>query len=486
MSRPTAPLAIPAALVALTALSSPALSGAALAAEPAWVQTFDIGPTAGPPTDDCASVVDSRSPNGSAPPTTSEAAPTDAATMLHYDMAPGATNSQLPPELQAALQLGRPFDLAAVPLEPLRGNTADIDRVRAVLRSAARQDHIVRIAAWGASHVAGEYLTGELRRVFEDRYGDAGHGFVMPAAPWKGYRQTDMNLCTRGAWVSDYVDRPNGRGDGLLGPGGISVEASTPASSGWVQTAKSNPHGRAVSRFEVMFLRQPGGGSVDLTVDSAPPVRVQTGASVNGPGAAILRVADGPHRLTVTPAGDGPVRLFGVNLERDTPGVVLDAAGVVGRTASSWLHWDQALQGAFLARRMPDLAILAYGTNEANDGRLTPEGYRATLRSVLTRMRAVMPKAACILVGPSDRGKLLSGTTYVIWSRTEWVARVQREVGPEFGCATWDVQAATGGPGSVFRWREHDPVWMAGDLIHFSAEGYKEVAHRLLGALDTQ
>jgi hypothetical protein len=62
------------------------------------------------------------------------------------------------------------------------------------------------------------------------------------------------------------------------------------------------------------------------------------------------------------------------------------------------------------------------------------------------------------------------------------VAAAQREVGQEFGCAAWDVQAATGGPGSVFRWREHQPALMAQDLLHFSAEGYKELARRFVDA----
>lgn len=462
---------------------------AVAASEPAWVQDYTVAATSGPPTTSCATAVTSRAPASPSPspPVSEPAPPPSQETMLPYDVTPGAANTQLPDPIRAALQLGQPYDLAALPLEPLHGSAADIAKVRAVIQAASdarSRGRTVRVVAWGASHVAGEFLTGELRRLLQDRGGEGGHGFVMPAAPWKGYRASDLNLCTSGAWASDYDGREGGHRDGLLGPMGISVEAATSASSGWVQTTTSNTHGRTVSRFEVLFLRQPGGGHVDLVVDNAAAVRVATGADAVGPGAAVLHVPDGPHRLTVTPAGDGPVRLFGVNMDRDEPGVVVDAAGVVGKTASSWLHWDEALQGAFLARRPPDLAVLAYGTNEANDPHLTPERYRDELRAVLTRMRRVVPTAACLLVGPSDRGKKVSGGAYVIWPRTEWVARVQREVGPEFRCATWDLQAATGGPGSMFRWREQVPSLAAADLIHFSAEGYREVARRLLAAMD--
>ena len=462
------------------------LVATAFASGPDWFVRYDVPATAGPPVDTCASVVAVESP--AVPPPTHVASSDppvspDVQAMTPWDATPGALQAHLPAEVRARLGLPGPFDVATIALEPLRGHPADLARVSAVLAKAARREGVTRVSFWGASHVAGEFFTGELRRLLQDRYGDAGHGFVMPAAPWKGYRGSDVNLCTSGTWASDYHNRPGGRRDGLLGIAGISVEASTPASSGWVQTTLTNPHGRAVSRFEVLFLRQPGGGSVDLSVDGTGPIRVST-AGEQGAGGVSLVVSEGPHRLAVTPAGDGPVRIFGVQLERDVPGVVVDAMGVTERTASSWLGWDPVLMGAYLSRRMPDLAVLAYGTNEANESGLSEPVYRDSLRAVLTRMRTLLPDAACVLIGPSDRGRKVRGNAHVIWGPTALVARVQREVGPEFGCATWDLQEATGGPGSMFRWRSTEPTLVAADLLHFSAKGYQELARRFLAAVD--
>ena len=128
--------------------------------------------------------------------------------------------------------------------------------------------------------------------------------------------------------------------------------------------------------------------------------------------------------------------------------------------------------------------MLAYGTNEANDKGLTADEYRVSLGKVLARMRAVLPDAACILIGPSDRGRKISGATYAIRGPTTWVAAIQREVGPEYGCATWDLQEASGGPGSMIRWWTATPPLAAGDLIHFTAAGYRELANRFVAALD--
>jgi lysophospholipase L1-like esterase len=476
----------------------PAAAAAAITrpADPPWVTRHRVDTALGPPADECASVGKTESPG--VPRPTSDAPPTppptppeepkpptsETAGMLRVDVTPTAPNPDLPAELRARLGFGAPFDPTTLAPEPLRGRPEDLARVRAVLAKAARKEGHTRLSFWGASHVAGEYFTGELRRVLQDRYGDAGHGFVMPAAPWKGYRASDVNLCTGGSWTSDFHNRQGGRDDGLFGPGGMSVEGLAPTSFGWVQTTKSNPHGRAVTRFEVLYLRQPGGGALDLLVDAATPVRVPTRAGTLGPGAAVLEVPDGAHRLALYPAGDGPVRVFGAVMERDVPGVIIDAMGVTGRTATSWLAWDADLQGAYLSRRPVDLAVLAYGTNEANDRSLDEAEYREDLTKVLTRFRKVLPNAACVLIGPSDRARKISGTTFAIWSHTAWVARVQREVGPTFGCVTWDLQEATGGPGSMVRWRGATPQLGADDGIHFTAAGYRDIAARFVAALD--
>lgn len=457
-----------------------ALIGVAHAAEPAWVHTVAVD-AHGPPDSSCSPSGASKSPGvtttGSSAP---ESTPVDLGPMGTFVLDPASPQPQLSDDDRVRLQIGEVYDYAKVPLEPFRGSPDALRKIHAVYDRMEERTHTVRVAFWGASHVAGEYYTGEVRRELQTRFGDAGHGFVMPAAPWSGYRASDTNLCTQGSWISDYDRRSGGRGDGLLGVAGMSVEASDPATLGWVQTAKTNPQGRSVARFEVQYLLQAGGGTLSLVVDDAAPVMVPTAGS--GPGMTILTVPSGPHRLTVRPAGDGPVRLFGVNMEDDKPGVIVDAMGVSGRTMTSWNRWNEDLQRAYLKRRMPDLAVIAYGTNEANDARLNPEAYRTELRASMRRMRSVLPDTACVLVGPSDRGKKLSGTNYAIWGPTAWVARVQAEVGPEFGCATWDLQQVTGGPGSMLRWRLLEPPMAAADLIHFMASGYQKIGERFVGA----
>jgi lysophospholipase L1-like esterase len=451
--------------------------------EPPWVQVIPVKATAGPPTDiPCATTGETASPNVATTLDSNGAgisAEFDYSRMLHYDAKAGATNTGLPPEV---LERTKPVILSTLPLWELKGKAADLAKVQAVFKKTPTPGKPIRLMFWGASHVAGEYMTGQIRRVLQEQFGDAGHGFVMPAAPWEGYRASDINLCTGGTWITDFDNRKGGRRDGMLGPGGMSVESADTASLGWVQTTTSNPQGRQVSRFEVMFLKQPGGGTVQAVVDEAETVEIATSGDI-GLGMTILEVEPGPHRLKLVPKGDGPVRLLGVNLENTSvPGVVVDAMGVNGRTVMSWNRWNIEQLQSWLSRRKPDLVVLAYGTNEANDASVTEASYERDLREALGRMRQVAPDAACVLMGPGDRGKKLSGTKYVIWGPTKMIASIQEKVAPDFGCVSWDMQAAMGGEGSVFGWRSAEPPLMASDLIHFSAAGYQELGKRFLKA----
>lgn len=198
-----------------------------------------------------------------------------------------------------------------------------------------------------------------------------------------------------------------------------------------------------------------------------------------------LAVEDGPHRLTLAPTGDGEVRLFGVSAEREGPGVLVDALGVRGRTARSWLSWDRTMAAQGLLALNPDMVVLAYGTNEAADPTYAVETYRGDLRNVLGELRRTLPEVPCVLVGPSDRAvEQKKPGSWRIWSRTALIASVQREVAPEYGCAFWDMQQATGGPGSMVAWRLLSPPMAAGDLIHFSVKGYELLGDRFVAALD--
>jgi lysophospholipase L1-like esterase len=216
-----------------------------------------------------------------------------------------------------------------------------------------------------------------------------------------------------------------------------------------------------------MTLGQVGGGSLLAKVDRNAPILIPTHNESIDVIHTRLEVPQGSHRLTLMPAGDGEVRLFGVSAERTGQGILIDSIGIRGREARTWLRWNPMLFRKSLHILNPDIVVLAYGTNEANSIDYEMENYKEDLREVLGLLKKSAPEVGCILVGPSDRGKEINKKTYQVWERTKFVAEVQREIAPEFGCVFWD-------------W----PPLAGADLIHFTPTGYIHSAEMFIAALD--
>lgn len=337
-----------------------------------------------------------------------------------------------------------------------------------------------RIAFYGASHTAADLWTGELRRRLQRRYGDGGHGFVLPTRFNPGYRHQDLVVESSKGWVVQRHLRSSGADSvGAYGLAGLVMLSSDPTEWAEVRTTVDNPEGRRFDRLQVWLAPQPGGGHLWLDIDGERHV-LDGGAAATALRTFELR--DAGHIVRWQPAGDGPVGLYGAVLERSTGGVVIDQLGIPGMRAEVHLHWHEPTWAEQLGRRRPDLVVLAYGTNDVSETQ-SPEAYAAEWQAVLQRVRRAAPQAACVIVGPSDRLAKDERGHRAPLPRTPEVIAVQRQVAARFGCGHWDAVAAMGGPGSMEAWRRGR--WATKDGVHLNRDGYTRLAELFDAALHT-
>ena len=100
-----------------------------------------------------------------------------------------------------------------------------MDAFHQALRTTEAGEGQTRMMFFGASHVASDTYTGRLRRLLQARFGDAGHGFVLPAKPWRYYRHRDVVIDGTLTWWADWVGKTKGRMDGYFGLGGVADES---------------------------------------------------------------------------------------------------------------------------------------------------------------------------------------------------------------------------------------------------------------------
>jgi lysophospholipase L1-like esterase len=370
--------------------------------------------------------------------------------------AASATPTQLMPPIGGAVALERP-----------RALRHWFEALAALDEGRGHDD--VHVVQFGDSHTAADYETGPLRRSLQRRFGDGGRGFISVGKPWRYYVQEGIHLEGMSGWSAERGKYDRGRfvGDGMYGLVGVSITANQAGSRAW-----SDLSARA-TRIELAYLEQPHGGSIDWLVDGVRVKRITTQGASKGAGYAAVDVTDAPHQVELQAAGDGPVRVFGMSLDRPEAGVTLDAFGVNGERVVNLLTWDETHFSEQLRHRSPDLVVLAFGTNESTDD--TPlDVYERQIVDVLGRMARAVPAASCLLLGPPDRATRSDG----VWSTAPHLLDIigsQRRVAEAAGCGYYSQFDAMGGAGSIAQWALEAPPRAALDRIHLSRDGYAQL-----------
>lgn len=339
---------------------------------------------------------------------------------------------------------------------------------------------VTRVVQWGDSVIAADHITSTVRAKMQQRFGDAGHGFHLLAKPNASYVHKAIEFAGGDDWSRCYIINKC-KDDGLYGLGGTTVWSSGGAESRFT-TAEDTPNGRKASRLELWYLADPKGGNVRVRVDDDEPIVVSTRRDTPGDAWHVVDVPDGPHRFEVRAAGGGKVRLYGVVVERDAPGVVWDGMAQLGAFTSRMLYFDPAHIRDQIAHRDAALLVFMFGGNDLllDDDRLGE--YRDTFTRMLDRFRAQPEPPDCLVMSPVDHG-IREGQRVKSNPMVAKITAVQREIALAKGCGFFDSQAAMGGDGSVARWRKSSPPLISGDLAHLTDAGQKVMGHMLYTAL---
>lgn len=359
--------------------------------------------------------------------------------------------------------------------DPAPGRPA-LARFHAALRELAAgrdADGKLRIAVYGASGTAADVYTGYLRAYLQRRFGDGGPGFVPIVRMNAWHRHSELVIESSKGWTKEHAFKVGAREDGQFGLMGVSFAARRERAFGRVSAGArlqaTQLHG------ELYYWRGPGGGRLRVLRGGKRIAERKTAAATPGVGVLELAAGPGSAAIELRPAGGGELRVFGVALETDTPGVVLDTLGIEGARAANQLEWDEAQWAEQLRRRAPALVLLSYGTNESTDKDVPIAVYRRELAQVIERHTRALPDASCVLLGPID---FPAGEPRL----TEIIA-VQRELAAAAGCGFWDGQAFMGGPGSMAVWAEAEPPLAKADRLHLNRRGAVRMGEAIGDAL---
>ena len=300
----------------------------------------------------------------------------------------------------------------------------------------------------------------------------------------KWFRHRDFAVDNSKGWRIEHAQKREGRKDGFFGLMGASASTSSKRDKTRVYARDEGNPASMASRYEVQFLAHPEGGKFTIYADGKRLEQVDTKAEVAGPGRHGFELPLGHHEIEIRPKGNGEVRLYGLIMEKDTPGDGRRHPRHRGYARGQHAQLGRRRSGRTTSTaRPPDLWTLAYGTNETTDVDQPIEDYVDRLRQVIMRFKAAAPEASCLLIGPGDFPRKLDDESWVPRPRLAQIVKAQQSVAYEMGCGFWDGLEFMGGTGSMHTWATSSPQMGSRDHIHLTKRGYVRMGMGITDAM---
>jgi lysophospholipase L1-like esterase len=333
---------------------------------------------------------------------------------------------------------------------------------------------VTRVLHYGDSPVTADSITADVRSLFQEHFGDAGHGFVLIAKPWAWYGHRGVEVHGSG-WRIEPASQSRAK-DGFHGLGGVSFRGEAGASS---QIHLETPH----ARIEVAYLEQPAGGTFQISAGETVLGQVETAGDEKKPGWTAFPLPAGAQDIRLV-VQSGSVRLFGASFEKDGTGVIYNSLGLNGGQVQVVLrYFEQGQWTAQMQHQHPDLVVVNYGTNESVFPEYIEHQYAGELREVIRRIQHALPEASLLVMSPMDRGQRDSDGTIRTVAILPRLVEIQQQVATEMGCAFFNTFQAMGGEGTMARWYSNQPRLVSADFMHPLPGGARKVGILLYDAL---
>src|SRR5690606_17741256 len=216
------------------------------------------------------------------------------------------------------------------------GSLARFHAALEALSATPERKNKLRIVVYGASHTQADVYAGYLRYYLQSRFGNGGAGFIPLAAErgWSG--RLDYKVRARGFKVQ-YVQQKSPPPHGRFGLSGVAAVGG-PHGRLRVTPENSRDPSLTASQFGLFYAAEPFTGDISISVDGEPVVELPTRAQKLETRYYAFERPLGWHEVEIRTLGMGGARLYGLTIEREQPGIVIDTLGIRGTRAANMLQ----------------------------------------------------------------------------------------------------------------------------------------------------
>ena len=325
----------------------------------------------------------------------------------------------------------------------------------------------VSILHIGDSHIQADFLTREIRKSMQQRFGNAGRGLVFPLRVAGTNEPNDYHSSSNENWTVAKINSPNRQPE--PGLSGISIQTSL--SGAYIDISTTNHDSLDYAFSQVTLIHTKDSLQYDCRITDSPPkfgYLMSAGASEPGDCKTWVPFMHSTNFVRIqaeqTEAGQSSFTLNGIVLQNSNPGILYHSVGINGAHFSDYNN--SPLFYTQLKVLKLDLVIISLGTNEGANLKVTMDEVVTSVSMMVQKIKSANPETCILIATPADdyfRKKYKNPYLEAV-QRALLQSAVQEKV------ACWDMYTITGGFGSCVEWRK--TAMMQRDGVHFNKQGY--------------
>lgn len=335
----------------------------------------------------------------------------------------------------------------------------------------------VRIAYFGDSFIEADILTGDLRAMFQNKFGGCGVGYVSVTSKIAGFRPTVLHSFD--GWESHSVTDSTFFDDArqdlsnhyfIAGQGASVTLKGQRKYASRLDSCRISTFYFHTSDSLILSASINGGAPVSYHFSGAESIQA---ATVEG---NIRNICWKVEKV------DSVATFYGVTMDGEE-GITLDNFSTRGSGGQQLGRIPMATLKAYNRLRTYDLIVLQYGLNVAFQEGKDYSYYKAPMAKVVNRLKEAFPEASILIVGIGDREYKDENGELRTMPGVKNLIRYQQALAAETHVAFWNLFQAMGGEGSMVEMVNSKPSMANYDYTHINFRGGKHIAGLLFEAL---
>lgn len=333
----------------------------------------------------------------------------------------------------------------------------------------------VQIAYYGDSMNDGDLIVQDLRKLFQEKYGGKGVGFVNIYSESARSRGSVFHNYSDNWLHSSFLKRINSQS---LGISGYVAFADTLKTETWVSYIASNLPSK--SRLYNPTLYYGKSDSAKIYIDRKG---VRTEIKLKGKNFLnTYKISSSAlYKLKLYfKTNDTPI--YGINFATKN-GIHIDNFSTRGNSGLGLTLLRYNLMQQFQRKLSYDLIILQFGNNVMSKKHSNYSWYKKGMKRAINHLQKTFKKADVLVFSVADKSRKY-GTEMKTDSAVYELLKAQYFTAKESNSSFLSLYELMGGKNTMIKWVEEKPIKANKDYTHFNITGSKEISKLIFDELE--